>query len=377
LQLEFDHGLNALRSNRSKALGVQNEIAKSFGASLSYMIAIARGTTLEEAVERAEQVEERLQPFIDSGVVGSYDSILTYLPRADEQLEIIEAVRNDPTGSFDPVRIRRAFESGLDEAGFRLEPFEEYLGRMEVFLAPERPITLSDLERQGLGRIVDRYVRRDDGEVRIVTYLYPTDPKWKKRPPPGLEDALSRGDPQIVVTGTNVVGVELRKIFSEDIFRAVTAGLVLVLILLLVDLRSVRLSLIAMAQLVCGVLMMLGAMKLVGVHLNYVNAFVVTMILGVGIDYSIHLVHRLHLTAGRIEPGLLETGKAVVIAALTNMAGFGTLMLGNYPALVSFGLVALIGSVTCLFTALTLVPALMGRPGRPGDDTGKRDVAAV
>ena len=53
--------------------------------------------------------------------------------------------------------------------------------------------------------------------------------------------------------------------------------------------------------------------------------------------------------------------KAVVIAALTNIAGFGTLTLGSYPALRSFGLVALIGSITCLFTALTLVPAVMAR----------------
>jgi predicted RND superfamily exporter protein len=57
----------------------------------------------------------------------------------------------------------------------------------------------------------------------------------------------------------------------------------------------------------------------------------------------------------------LETGKAVVMAALTNIAGFGTLTLGNYPALRSFGIVALYGSLTCLFTALTLVPALMSK----------------
>jgi hypothetical protein len=116
-----------------------------------------------------------------------------------------------------------------------------------------------------------------------------------------------------------------------------------------------------MAQLVCGVIMMLGVMKLAGINLNYVNAFVATMILGVGIDYSIHIVHRLTLSGGEITDGLLETGKAVVMAALTNIAGFGTLWLGNYPALRSFGQVALIGSVTCLFTALTLVPAVMGR----------------
>jgi predicted RND superfamily exporter protein len=362
-QLEFDHSLNALRSDRSAALQVQNDITDRFGASLSYMMAISRGATLEQAVARAEQVEERLKPFVASGVIGSYDSILTYLPGADEQSRIIEAVGADREGAFDPVRIRTAFLRALDDNGFRTEPFEGYLQQMAAFLAPERPITLADLENQGLGRLVDRYVHRERGEVRIVTYLYPTSPEWKRVPPPGLEDQLSAGDDNIVVTGTNVVGVELKNIFYVDIYRAIAAGMVLVFLLLLVDFRSLKLSVIAMAQLVTGVIMMLGAMKLADVHLNYVNAFVATMILGVGIDYSIHLIHRMHLTRGAVEPGLLETGKAVVIAALTNMAGFGTLTLGNYPALKSFGFVALLGSITCLFTSLTLVPALMGRSG--------------
>jgi predicted RND superfamily exporter protein len=71
------------------------------------------------------------------------------------------------------------------------------------------------------------------------------------------------------------------------------------------------------------------------------------------------------LTGGQVDRALLETGKAVVIAAATNIAAFGTLTLGNYPALRSFGFVALIGSLTCLFTALTLVPAIMVRHPNP------------
>ena len=167
-----------------------------------------------------------------------------------------------------------------------------------------------------------------------------------------------------MVTGTNIVAKELRALFGREAPRAVLIGLVVVFLLLLLDFRSLRLTSIAMAQLICGVIMMLGVMRLVGINLNYVNAFVATMILGVGIDYSIHLVHRLTLSNGEITDGLKETGKAVVIAALTNIAGFGTLWLGNYPALRSFGQVATIGSLTCLFTALTLVPAVMAR-GRP------------
>jgi predicted RND superfamily exporter protein len=161
-----------------------------------------------------------------------------------------------------------------------------------------------------------------------VTYLFLAHKRWKRDVPPGLAEALSGGDSGIVVTGTNVVGIEFRKIFSREAPRAVLLGLVVVFALLWIDFRSLRLTAIALAQLICGVIMMLGWMKAAGIHLNYVNAFVATMILGVGIDYSIHLVHRLNMSGGRITEGLLETGKAVVMAALTNIAGFGTLALG-------------------------------------------------
>jgi predicted RND superfamily exporter protein len=106
---------------------------------------------------------------------------------------------------------------------------------------------------------------------------------------------------------------------------------------------------------------MLGCMKLLHMDINYANAFVATMIMGVGIDYSIHLVHRLHANGGVVDDGVLETGKGVVLAAATNVAGFGTLAFGSYPAMRSVGIVALIGSLTCLATALILVPSLMTR----------------
>jgi hypothetical protein len=121
------------------------------------------------------------------------------------------------------------------------------------------------------------------------------------------------------------------------------------------------LTAIALAQLVSGVLLMLGGMKLLGMHINYANSFVATMIMGVGIDYAIHLVHRLQRNGGVVDEGVIETGKGVALAAATNVAGFGTLAFGNYPAMRSVGIVALIGSLTCLLTALTLVPALMAR----------------
>jgi predicted RND superfamily exporter protein len=360
-RIEFDDSINTLRSNRTDASRVLADVAETFGASLSYMMAIAEGDTSAEAMARVETIHARLLPYVEDGTIGSYDSILTYVPPADRQRAILRSVAEEADDALDPDRIGRAFAAGIEESGFRAEFFAEYAGRLTTLLTPVDPVTLDDLLDSGLERLVSRYVAIRDGKVRIVTYFFPTDVKWKRNPPPGLIEAVTGGDERIVVTGTNVVGRELRGIFSRESRRAVGLGLALVSVLLLVDFRSLRLAAVAMAQLIVGVILMFGVMGLTGIHLNFVNAFVAVMILGVGIDYSIHLVHRMHWNGGRVDPGLLETGKAVVMASLTNIAGFGTLYLGSYPAIRSFGLVAVVGSLTCLFTALTLVPALMAR----------------
>jgi uncharacterized protein len=369
-QLDFNESIDSLRSSDSASFRTQQDIAQRFGASLSYMMAISEGRTLDEAVALAARVEARLKPFVASGVVGRHESIFSYLPPVDQQRQVLAALARGAGDQFNPERIRRTLVKELLANGFRVEPFEPYLSRLDHFLAPERPLTIADLEGKGLDRIVHRYVRRDGDTVRVVTYLYPTRPEWRRTPPPGLVEALTGSDDGITVTGTNVLGRELKKIFLRDAFRAAFLGILLVTVLLLVDFRSPRLAAVALAQLVCGILMMLGCMRLLDLQINYANAFVATMIMGVGIDYGLHLVHRLHLNGGRIDEGVLETGKGVVLAAATNIAGFGTLTLAHYPALRSLGVMALIGSITCLLTALTLVPALMaGRPqpdARPG-----------
>lgn len=367
-RLDFNESIDSLRSTESASFKVQQDIAQRFGASLSYMMAISEGGTLDEAVGLAARVESRLQPFVANGVVGRVESIFSYLPPADQQRQVLDALARGSGDQFNPARIRQALVKELGDSGFRIEPFEPYLSRLDHFLAPERPLTVADLEGKGLDRIVHRYVRRDGDRVRVVMYLYPTRPEWRRTPPPGLVEALAGSDAGITVTGTNVLGRELKKIFLRDAWRAAFLGLVLVAVLLLVDFRSPRLAAIALAQLVCGIVLMLGCMQVLGMQLNYANAFVATMIMGVGIDYGIHLVHRLHRNGGRIDEGVLETGKGVVLATATNIAGFGTLTLGNYPALRSLGVMALIGSITCLLTALTLVPALMARGPGPDSD---------
>ena len=120
---------------------------------------------------------------------------------------------------------------------------------------------------------------------------------------------------------------------------------------------------VANVQVLTGVVWMLGGMSLGGVEMNFVNCFVATMILGVGVDYGIHLIHRMCLNGGVVDDGVMETAKGVAMASLTNVVGFGALALSNYPGLRSVGIISMVGSIACLITALTLLPALMSLKG--------------
>jgi len=375
-RVEFSDSIQDLRSANNKGILMQERIAKEFGASFNPMMVVARGPDLDAMMQRNREANRLLDGFVKDGTLLGYESIFSYLPARQEQEAVIRLLKERAGDAFDAARIEKTFREALHEQGFRDGAYDDYLKALPATLRPERAVGLHDLEEAGLDRFVRRYVHQEeDGSWMSVTYLFPASPGAKRIAPPALVKALDRPEQGFEITGVNIVSAELRRIFKRDAWRAVLVGILLVTALLWLDFRSLWLTTLANLQVFLGVIWMLAAMHLLGIKMNFVNAFVTTMILGVGIDYGIHIIHRISQEGLSNPVGLLETGKAVVMAALTNVAGFGTIGLSNYPGLKSMGIVCAIGSVTCLLTALTTLPALLiatktrvhvaGAPDRP------------
>ncbi len=364
----FSDNIRDLRSSNNRGSLAQERMARKFGGDLNFMIAVVEASSMDAAVEKVRGVLRRAGPFLESGALRGTDSIVDYLPDRESQMKVVRALREGATGDFDPDRIEASFRRALDKSGFREDAFDGYLREFRASLSRTEPLRLEDLHGHGLGETLQRYVRPVEepggsgGRYRAAVYLFPQEGRWRREAPPGLVDALQAGDPDVTVTGINVVSKRLRDIFARDAKIAIGVGLVLVSLLLWLDFRSKRLMLLANLQVLGGVVWMLGTMTLTGVEMNFVNCFVATMILGVGVDYGIHLIHRMRLNGGVVDAGVLETGKAVAMAALTNIVGFGSLALSNYPGLRSVGIISCVGSLACLVTALTLVPAMLALP---------------
>ena len=90
----------------------------------------------------------------------------------------------------------------------------------------------------------------------------------------------------------NLISQRLRTQVKSDAGVAALVGFVIVAALLWLDYRRVRDVLLSLSPLLVGILWMLGGMSLAGIDMNFFNVFVTTMMIGIGVDYGVHMMHR-------------------------------------------------------------------------------------
>jgi hypothetical protein len=122
--------------------------------------------------------------------------------------------------------------------------------------------------------------------------------------------------------------------------------------------RSLVWTLLSMIPLVLGVLFMLAMMASYGISFNLANFMGLPLLLGIGMDYGIHVLHRAK-EERRVNMFDHSTGPATTLSALTTVAGFGTLALGGHQGVASLGFLLATGVVGILLSALLILPAIL------------------
>ena len=147
--------------------------------------------------------------------------------------------------------------------------------------------------------------------------------------------------------------------------RALGAASLVVLLLLLAHLRRLGDTLMVLVPVVVGTIWMLGLMRVFELSFNLANLVAVPLVLGVGIDSGVHLVHRWGAEGPRRIPAVLhETGRGVLIASLTTMVGFGSLGLASHRGMSSLGILLALGVFACLVASLAVLPSVYLLAGR-------------
>jgi hypothetical protein len=108
-----------------------------------------------------------------------------------------------------------------------------------------------------------------------------------------------------------------------------------------------------------------GMMGLLGIELNIATAMQSSIMIGVGIDYTIHFLYRyreerrngLHPQVA-VSKTLTTTGRGIIFNALAVMIGFLVLLFSNFIPVNFFGFLIVFSIFACLVGALILIPSL-------------------
>ncbi|WP_421992895.1 MMPL family transporter [Roseococcus sp.] len=142
-------------------------------------------------------------------------------------------------------------------------------------------------------------------------------------------------------------------------------GVIFVMALLWLMLRSIRLSLLAIAPLALAGLMTLAHCAIFGPDLNLANIIAMPLLFGMGVAYDIYFVAAWQ--QGRRDLLASPLNRAVIYSAVTNAAAFGALAVSPHPGTASMGVVLSVSLVYSLLCVMLVLPPLL-KLFAPGKD---------
>jgi hypothetical protein len=173
------------------------------------------------------------------------------------------------------------------------------------------------------------------------------------------EDQASFGTADSIVTGYTVLMYTITSSLTESQVISTVISVILAAFVLMIAYKKPVLGLIAMIPVSISVIWIIGTMYFIGYSLNIMTIMVTSLTIGLGITYAIHAVERFRITAegtGDVVRAVSETvghtGGALLVAAITTMAGFGMLVLAPIPPEQQFGIIT---AMTILYSFLTTI----------------------
>lgn len=357
-QLRFSDNIQDLRAKGNEGVINQEKVTKKFGQSFEFMMYVIQGKSIDDVLARTHAATREMKPLVADGTIDSVQSIATFVPPREQQVEIMKRLEAGRGGAFNFERINRTFRAALEENGFRPDAYDDYMQLFQQTVAPAEPITMAAFDDPALRAFTSRFVKPTKDGWMSVTYLYPKNGKWPREVPPRLM-ALNEIHPDEILTGINLVSGTLRRIVRADAIRATILALALVFVLLLIAHRNLVSVILIFGPFLAGTTIMFGVMAALGLQFNFMNIFVGLMLVGCGTDYAEYMLQRFKENPADFENTAHETGKAVVMAALTTVVGYGSFALSHYPGLRSIGYASLFGILFSGLAAITLLPAVL------------------
>jgi hypothetical protein len=318
-----------------------------FGTYVTPTVILADDVDQARDIGRAVSQATKTPPL--DAMVASVRTLDDVLPPGQEaKVVVVEQIREDLT-----PRIRDSLKDNQRKA------IDRFLGS-----GPLHALTLKEVPEAFTTGLRER-----DGAVgrTVLVYPRPGHALWQGQE---LADFVARLRAAAAVDGPSrrpgrVAGSHA---LSADILRSVqrdgllaSASAFFGVVLVVVALLRVRPStLLVLVSLVVGVLWLAALAITLKIRINFANFIAFPITFGIGVDYAVNVASRWELDATHsMVNAVSTTGGAVALCSMTTIIGYSSLLLAENQALFLFGLLAVLGEISCLTTAVIVMPAFV------------------
>ncbi|MFO0428800.1 MAG: MMPL family transporter [Planctomyces sp.] len=170
----------------------------------------------------------------------------------------------------------------------------------------------------------------------------------------------------VSLTGIPVLEHDEMHRSTADMINAALVAFVAVSLLMFAGFRGMRHPMLAILNLIVAICWTFGALTLCIGHLNILSVSFGVILIGLGIDFSIHFLSR-YLTLRQelfeLRDALRLTGQSVgtgiLMSAVTTALAFGTSVLTGVSGLAELGIISAIGLLLCALATFIFLPALI------------------
>ena len=350
----FDHSPDALRPKNSPAYAAVEEIKIALGRVQEPLWILIPGHNETEVAHHLEHAEAELNQAVSNKLISAVTLPTLLWPQVQNQNANRDALKKllDRKQSLRDAAAASGFTSNsmaLTETVF--DSWQNAVAQTNVFWPTN----------QASSWILDKVrARTKDGFVAIGL-IYPAtnssggiDLAKTKQLTSQLAATLRRDG--TILSGWTVLGTSMFDLVEKDFPRVLLSMVALLLVSLWFAFRRFTEVFLSLATLVFSALVLFLLMSLSHWSWNLLNLMALPLLLGAGVDYSIHIQLALRRHGGNIREVRRSIGRALWLCGGTTIAGFGSLSWSNNAGLSSLGKVCAVGIAATMLTSIYLLP---------------------
>jgi len=235
-----------------------------------------------------------------------------------------------------------------------------------------KPLFIEDLKKSSIAFLSEDYKDKNGPSKTLIIVQLDAKVKFMELGPISaeIESALIELDEKeksvsMQATGNGIITNDMNEVTEKANMIIMPAVFFVICLILLVMFKRLSYVFLPLLGLSISIIWLFGTMVLFGISFNMMMVAIVPLLMGLGVDYSVHLFHeyKTELKKGK-KPGpaivasIKDIGTAMFLATLTTVIAFLSFLTATVPPLRDFGVLCALGIIFTLINALTFQAAV-------------------